>query len=544
MNATTNLAQYKDTFLSEAKDHVAAMNNALLKLEKAPSNPGPVNDLFRAAHTLKSMAAAMQYEKTAALCHAMEDVLDAVKKGRAKPGRCVDLLFTCCDNLESTLKNIREDKGEMDAGQLTERLRVLASDGEAGVPETEEIREEEAVARVQSIEVKVERLDLLMRQVEELLINKMRLERIREDLNNPELSAALDSLARVVREIQYTIMQARLVPIGFVFNRFPRMVRDLAKQQNKEVTLEVEGSDIELDRSVIDEIGESLVHLIRNAVDHGVELPEVRRKSGKQPSAVLRLSARQTKSSALIKVSDDGAGLDLNDIRNAAVKRGILSAEANDEAAVNSIFSGVSTTREVTAVSGRGFGLGIVKNKIESIGGEIRVKSEPHKGTTFTIAIPLTLAIIKSLFVGVGGKTYAIPLVNIERLLIVDQGNIKGMADYEAVVLNEEDIPLARLSDLFGAPRPKLKKQPVVVVWKGREKMGLAVDNFTTTHEIVLKPLSKLVRENRYFSGSTVTGSGEVVLILDVANLILSKRRYESGVTATRSHAERRWAYV
>jgi two-component system chemotaxis sensor kinase CheA len=519
-----DLSKYRDTFLSEGKEHLASMNNTLLKLEKDPSKVSWVNDIFREAHTLKSMAAAMNYDQTAKLCHAIEDVLDAIKKKKIRTDRYVDILFECFDCLESTLKNIKENKEELDVAKLVERLRLLASAGEVQVSEKEESKEESAIPKVESIGVKVERLNLLMNLAEELLINKMRLDKIKEDLRQPELSAAVDGLGRLVSEIQYNVMQSRLVPIEFVFNRFPRMVRDLAKQQKKEINLEIEGGDIELDRSVIDEIGESLVHLIRNAVDHGIEPPEARQRSGKPPSATIRLSAMRTKDFAIIKVFDDGAGLDIEDIRNTAIKRGILSPQAMKEEVIHSIFSGVSTTREVSAVSGRGFGLNIVKNKIESIGGEIRVESEPKKGTTFTIEIPLTLAIIKSLFVRVGDRIYAIPLASIERLVTVVRREIKGMVNYEAIVLSGEDILITRLNELFHTPHPPLEKQPIVIVWKGREKLGLAVDGLMATQEIVIKPLNKLVRENRYFAGSTIIGSGEVVLILDVANLILSKR--------------------
>jgi len=364
-----------------------------------------------------------------------------------------------------------------------------------------------------------------MNLAEELLINKMRLDRAKERLQDTELSAAVDTLERLVTDVQYNVMQSRMVPIGFIFNRFPRMVRDLAKDQKKEVNLEMQGSDIELDRAVIDEIGESLVHLLRNAVDHGIETPEARKKAGKPSLGTISLTASRTKDFAVIEVSDDGEGLDFEAIKNTAAKRRILSLEATKEEVLDSIFSGVSTTREVTAVSGRGFGLNIAKNKIESLGGTIKVASELKLGTTFTIEIPLTLAIIKTLFVEVGGKLYAIPLANVERLIAVNKEDIKGMLNFEAVILNEEDIPITRLDVLFDVPSLALERQPIAIIKRGEEKLGLAVDAFASTQEIVIKPLNRLVRENKYFSGSTIIGSGEAVLILDVANLVLSQRQ-------------------
>lgn len=523
-----DLSKYKDTFLSEAKEHVASMNRSLLKLEKNPKKLELVSDIFREAHTLKSMSAAMEYDKTARLCHTTEDVLDAIRKKKVKLDVCIDLLFESFDTLELNLKEISKNKEELDTDKLMQRLQALLTGTEEVKTRDQRLKDESSVVeKIASIEVKVERLDLLMNLAEELLINKMRLDRIKEDLQNPELTAAVDALGRLVTNIQYNVMQSRMVPISFVFNRFPRMVRDLARSQKKEVNLRMEGADIELDRGVIDEIGESLVHLIRNAVDHGLETPETRKKAGKSPQGTIKLSASRSKGLAVIEVSDDGRGLDVGNIKNTAIKRGIISPGATEEEIMNSIFSGVSTTKQVTAVSGRGFGVSIVKERVESIGGSIKVQSQLKVGTRFSIEIPLTLAIIKSLFVDVGGKLYAIPVVNVVRLVTVNKEDIKGMLNYEAIVLDEEDIPITRLDVLFGAPSLGQEKQPIVIIRKGEEKLGLAVDSFMSTQEIVIKPLNKVVKENKYFAGSTIIGSGEVVLILDVANLMLTKRNGE-----------------
>ncbi len=523
-----DLEKYKDAFLSEAKEHVEAMNNFLLKLEKSPDELELVSDIFREAHTLKSMAATMNYDKTAQLCHAIEDVLDAIRNKKIEIEKCVDILFQSFDHLESSLKEISRGKEELDTRMLVERLKNLTEftgdEPQVASRESPITDESDAVEKITSIEVKVERLDLLMNLAEELLITNMRLDRIKEDLQNAELSAAVDNLGRLIADVQYNVMQARMVPMGFVFNRFPRMVRDLAKLQKKEVSLKIQGGDIELDRSVVDEIGESLVHLLRNAVDHGIETPQERNKSDRPPQGTIKLTATRTKDFAIIEVFDDGAGLDIEEIKESALKRGILSPEPTKEEVIDSVFSGVSTTKEVTEISGRGFGLNIVKEKIESLAGSIQVESEIGKGTKFVIKIPLTLAIIKTLFVEVGGRTYAIPLANIDRLVSVSKEDIKGMLNYEAIVLNEENIPITRLNVLFGTPSLAFERQPIVIVRKEEEKLGLAVDALMTTQEIVLKPLNRLTRENKYFAGFTIIGSGEVVLILDIANLILSKR--------------------
>ena len=518
-----DLSKYKDTFLSEAKEHISSMEKSLLKLEKKPTKTEFLSEIFREAHTLKSMAATMDYNNMTKLCHAIEDVLDALKARKIKPDKCTDVLFECLDTLESSLTELSRDAEELDTHALVQKLQTLITQKESTTDYVDK-SSTSAAAKVESIEVKVERLDLLMNLAEELLINKMRLDSVKEQLQNPELSTTVDTLGRLVSDLQYNVMQSRLVPIGFVFSRFPRMVRDLAKQQKKDVNLEMHGNDIELDRAVIDEIGESLVHLLRNALDHGIETPEVRKKAGKPAQGTIRVTAKRTKSFAIIEVVDDGLGLNLEDIKRTAVENQILSPQATTEELIQSIFFSVSTTKKVTEVSGRGFGLNIVKNKIESLGGSVKVESEPKKGTTFIIEIPLTLAIIKALFIEAGGRTYAIPLASIERLVTVDREHIKGMLNYEAIVLNKEDIPITRLDTLFNVPSLGHQRQPIAIVRKGAEQLGLAVDAFTTTQEIVIKPLNKLVRENRYFSGSTIIGSGEVVLILDVANLMLTKR--------------------
>lgn len=528
MISADDMAQYRDLFLSEAAEHVASMNRGLLALEKNPADRRALDEVFRAAHTLKSMAATMDYEKTAALCHATEDVLDAIKAAKVGPQASADALFASVDTIESSLQAIAEGKGERDTEDLVHRLRaLLTSDEPAETPPPQAASPLEP-EKIRAIEVKVERLDVLMNLAEELLVNRLRLQRCGEILQDSQLSAAVDALDRLVTDLQYNVMQARMVPIGFIFNRFPRMVRDLAKQQDKEIDLQMEGGGIELDRTVTEGIGEALVHLLRNAIDHGVEPPDVRQEAGRSPKATIRLTAKRTRGLAQIEVADDGAGLDLDAIRSAAATRGLVPQAASAEEVTDALFSGVSTARDVTQVSGRGLGLSIAKTKIESLGGSIRVASKPRQGTTFTIEIPLTLAIINALFVEVGGRSYAVPLANIERLVLVDADEVKGMMGYEAVVLSGEELPVTRLDVLFGVPRLPQPRQPILITRRGENRLGLAVDAFGRTQEIVVKPLNRMLKESRYFAGSTIVGSGEAVLILDVNNLALSKRTREA----------------
>lgn len=240
------------------------------------------------------------------------------------------------------------------------------------------------------------------------------------------------------------------------------------------------------------------------------------------------MTATRTKNSAIIQIADDGAGIDFEKTKDRATERGILSAQASEDEVMNTLFSGLSTTDHVTSVSGRGFGLNIVKNRMESLGGTIQVESSRDKGVTFEMELPLTLAVIHALFVEVSDSPYAIPLSSVDRLVTVNKGDIKGMLSSEAVVVDEEDVVLKRLDVLFGAPSRVNDSQAIAIVRKGNEKVGLTVDSFLGTEEIVIKPLTRLLRENKYFSGTTITGSGDVVPILDVETLATAEAAEES----------------
>ncbi|MFH1653128.1 MAG: chemotaxis protein CheA [Pseudomonadota bacterium] len=575
----TEIQEFNDAFLREANEHLESMNDALLKMEKKPGDMNLVYRIFHAAHSFKSMAALMEYRKTETLCHAMEDVLSAVKKKEIKLEQCIDILFESVDKLESTVKNIAKGKKELDASALVNKLRRLAKQDERIADSVERIEDQDVDdmpdselttqnselvhTPISTIEVKVERLDRLMNLAEELLVNKMWMDRIKGDLESPELTSAVNNLDRLVTEIQFDVMQSRLVPIGFVFRRFPRMVRDMAKQQGKRIELQMEGSDIELDRAIIDEIGEAMGHLLRNCIDHGIEKPDERKRAGKPPEAIIKLTALRDRGLAVIEIQDDGRGLDVEEIKRTAIKTGLLTQGASREDVIDTVFHGLSTTKQVTKTSGRGFGLNIVKKKVESLGGVIKIETAEKEGTVFRIEVPLTLAVIKSLFVGVGGKSYAIPVANVVRLVTVKKDEIKGMLENEGIILDGEDIPITRLNVLFktkdndgrtadsaeqhkrvadsveriekdddlSAIRHTLNASenlPMVIVKKGGEMMGLLVDELLSTQEIVIKPLHRLMTEegysNKYFAGSAIIGTGEAILVLDVGNLVLSCR--------------------
>lgn len=526
-----DVSKYKKIFLSDAREDLKTLNDSLLKLEKTPENLQPAEELMRAAHTLKSTAASMEYLQISELAHAMEDVFDArrAKKIQLNP-KLIDLSFKCFDTLEVLLDRIAKDKGEIDTAPLIKKLKLALSraekiaskesgTGEVSDPEGIELAKKSSIIQpIESIKVSTERLDTLMNLAEELLVSKMRLARIPITKNYEDIPPAVDALDRLVSDLQYNVMQARLVPVGEIFNRFPRMVRDLAQKAKKKINFVIEGSDIELDRTIIDQIGEPLVHLLRNAVDHGIE------KKG-----TIKLAAIRERGYASVSVQDDGRGLDLKRIKEAAVRRGIITAlkakDLSQEEITELIYHPhLSVSKTVTRVSGRGVGLNVVRTKVETLGGKVLLASEPNKGCKFTMEFPLTLAIISALLAKVEDEVYAIPLSDVERLVRVEKDQIKSFLDQEVAVVERKDIPLLRLTKLFNIEAheglaPK-RSEMAVLVKKGQALAGLVVDSIISEQEIIVKPLGKFLRVTKGFAGVTILGDGRAVLILDITSLI------------------------
>lgn len=382
------------------------------------------------------------------------------------------------------------------------------------------------VRTVQTVRVDIDRLDTLMNMVGELVIQKTRLEQIGRQQGNSELNEALEQLGRLTWDLQNVVMKVRMVPLEHVFNRFPRMVRDLARELGKKVNFVVEGQETELDRTVIDEIGDPLVHLLRNALDHGLEPPEEREKAGKNPVGTVKLAARYEGNNVIIEVKDDGRGIDIEKVREKIVARGLLSreeaAQLSDEEVLNYLFQpGFSTAEKVTDISGRGVGLDVVKSKIESLSGSIELFSTPGKGTTFQIQLPLTLAIMQALMVQTGNEIYAIPLSYITETTNITPGDIKVVQNQETMILRDHVLPLIRLHEYFEVPEEprSLNEYAVVVVKKGEKKVGLVVDQLLGQQEIVIKSLGNSLPPISALAGATILGNGQVALIIDVPSL-------------------------
>lgn len=616
-----DLSQYRELFFAESHEHLDTLNQYLLELENNPENSAVVDEIFRAAHTLKGMAATMNYSGVAGLAHEMENVLSRLRSGEVSAeGQLIDLLFRCVDALQNMIGSI--ESGGDDVEPPAELTRQLAAYGETKPPERaynscrtylisveiapdclmksarafvvlkqlEEIgkviksdppvreleeenfgrsfrillatgeppsaiaeklnaipevtmtacepadvkdRQEDSPAesragsiflqkRRQTVRVDIERLDRLMNLVGELVISKTRLEQIGRASQLAELSEAVEQFSRVAADLQSVVMQARMVPVEQVFNRFPRMVRGLAKELGKEINFLIEGRETELDRTVIDEIGDPLVHLLRNAVDHGIEKPQERLLAGKPAEGTIRLAARHEGNRVVIEVADDGRGIDPEKIRASAVAKGLISPEEakllDRDAVLDIIFRpGFSTAEEITDISGRGVGMDVVKAKIESLNGSIGLETHPGKGTKFKISLPLTLAIIQALLVRVGREVYAVPLSSVDETIRLE--DIKRVHQQEVVVLRGSVLPVVRVRRLLNVPGEEGEELYAVVVRKGDKRVGLVVDSLIGQQEVVIKSLGKLLAGVPGLAGAAVLGSGEVSLILDVGSL-------------------------
>ncbi len=685
-----DLSQYLEIFIEETKEHLQNLNDQVLILESEPENIDTVNEIFRAAHSLKGMAGTMGFKRMQRLTHDMENVFSEVRNGKLNvDADMVDIVFKCLDAIEGYLSNIIEssDEGTEDNEELINMLNAtLEGKGEDHIVETEQKVEEvsggaqdrkkflnmpvdefvknamseakskgmnvfgttvyiqetcllkaaraflvfkglenkgeiiKSVPSVQDIEdekfgfdfsmfiisekskeeikkiienvseieeaviedydipdnvqeivpstvttekveekvvekkeekkessgnsksskpvvnrsvrVDIEKLDDLMNLVSELIIAKNGLVSVTGEarVQAQTFNEQIEYLERVTTNLHESVMKVRMVPIESVVNRFPRMIRDLSKKLNKDMELIMTGEDTELDRTVIDEIGDPLMHMLRNAADHGLESTIDRLKIGKPKVGTIRLDAYQDGNNVTIEVSDDGAGVDVEKIKRKAVEKGTITEEQaefmSDKEAVDLLFApAFSTAEKISDVSGRGVGLDVVKNKIEGLGGDVEVVTKLGEGTKFIVRLPLTLAIIQALMVNVADEMYALPLnsvVTIEEILPED---IKYVQTKEVINLRGTVIPLVRLNEVLDI-EPIEKDEDddegiiVVIVKKGDRQAGLVIDKLLGQQEIVIKPLGKYIRVPKMISGATILGNGEVALIIDSNTLV------------------------
>ncbi|MGP4059847.1 chemotaxis protein CheW [Halobacillus sp. H74] len=672
--------QYLEVFIDESKEHLQAINDHLLVLEKNPQDITIVNEIFRSAHTLKGMSATMGYQDLSNLTHKMENVLDAVRNEKVSVDENIlDVVFDSVDDLEAMVMDIAEggtgernvekvvqllhsiENGEIsttstnpsaetidvrqmasnelqideftsavleqssEQGQNNFRVEValredcllkaarvymvfeileqcgeviqsqptveqleneefdtsftvLLITGESaeeiqnrinkvseidrvqvGVFETSsrvetgreaetESAEQTAISKTETkadvqkqnsgeketkqvanktIRINIDRLDVLMNLFEELVIDRGRLEQISNELKHSELQETVERMTRISGDLQSIILNMRMVPVEQVFNRFPRMVRQLSRDLNKKIDLSVVGAETELDRTVIDEIGDPLVHLIRNALDHGIESPDVRESKGKSPTGKLELKAYHSGNHVFIEISDDGGGINRDKVEQKAITNNVVTEEQAYNMTDSQVFelimeSGFSTADTISDVSGRGVGLDVVKNTIESLGGNISIDSVPDEGSVFSIQLPLTLSIISVMLVEVQKEKYAVPLSSIIETAIVKKEEIMHAHNKKVIDFRGKVVPLAFLKDILDVPETLEEDDyySVVIVRKGDKMAALVVNSFIGQQEVVLKSLGDYLSGVFAISGATILGDGQVALILDSNALI------------------------
>lgn len=430
------------------------------------------------------------------------------------------------------------EEGEVDGEKALGR--------EEDLPVLPEVKAEEAVvgserkavspSAAETLRVPSEKLDRLVNLVGEMVILQAQLmatsKRVADDF--PDLQSTVEGMERLGAELRDIVLNIRMMPVGATFGKYHRLVRDLAKELKKEVELEIEGADTELDKTVLDQLGDPLVHLLRNSLDHGLETPEEREKRGKSRKGRICLTASHCGDRVVIGISDDGRGLDTERIRNKAVERGVISAEVRlgDEEIQQLIFApGFSTAQQVTGISGRGVGMDVVKKKIELLGGEVKLESVFGRGTTILLSLPLTLAIIEGLMVEVDGDRVIVPLAIVTETIELTrkrrlEHNSRNMVDVRGHL-----VPYLRLRDLFGFRDNEAELERVVIVEQGGQRLGLVVDKVIGNHQTVIKSLGRLCRDVTHFSGATILGDGTVALVLDVPGLIRSNRGQIQGNT-------------
>lgn len=660
--------RYMELFAEESKEHIQVLNDNLLELESNKGNIESINEIFRAAHTLKGMAGSLGFNVIAEITHSMENVLDEVRNQRKEiTVDLIDILLECTDTLEIMVENVIDmgQEGTIDVRDLLDKLSSSATNSQEhgvdrshnaatkldqyqtsiinvgiqqgltpywitivlqptcllkaarayivfqkledlgeiikSVPQVQDIEEEkfedtfkvliitqhsqddiksdlESISELRSVDIQkldiksinnknidtdnhspiqgkeqnnrlsnnqhrasstntnrqirgirvdTERLDYLMNLVSELITIKNTMEGIVGYDDKPGMVESMEYLTRITNELHDAVMNVRMVPIDMVFNRFPRIVRDLAKNTQKKVNLNVIGSDTEIDRTIVDEIGDPLIHLLRNAIDHGIELPYDRIQMGKDSTGTVDLIAYHDGNNVVIEIRDDGRGIDFKNIINTAVNKGLISEDKVESLMEKEILDlmfqpGFSTAQSVSDISGRGVGMDVVKTKIESLGGVIDVETKVGMGSRFIIRLPLTLSIIQALLVEVSDEIFAIPLNSIQEIIDIPLGEVNYLRGQEVIPYRGSLIPLILLDEELNIGKEEHQKDimTVVVIKKGEKQSALSIGNLLGQQEIVIKSLGKYLSDIKVISGATILGDGRVALILDINRLV------------------------
>ncbi|GFE57273.1 chemotaxis protein CheA [Geobacter sp. AOG1] len=541
-----DMSPYRDLFISESREHLRAVSELIVKVEQEAGSRKDMDALFRAAHSLKGMAASMGYGEIAELSHRIEDLMDRVRKEELVfDAGIADLLLEGADLLEVMITDVaNEVQAVRDIGDLVQRLVAYRpATGTAGTADGGDVAggapsDRQSPADLlhgepdrhgdasQTVRVRTEVLDHLINITGELITNKHRLMTVGKELASQPLDEATVELSRLLRDLHTEVLLVRLIPFSTIADRFPRVVRDLAKKVGKEVVFEVDGKGIELDRGILEGLSDPLTHILRNAVDHGLELPDERRACGKPLHGRIRLAARREKDQVVVVVEDDGRGMDPALLIASAIEKRLVSPEAGRlmsarEAFMLTCIPGFSTAREVTDVSGRGVGMDAVRSTIQTLGGNLTIESELGKGSRFILRLPLTIAIINVLLVRLARVALAIPITSVQRTVELRRDLIYSRGKQKVFDFDGEALPLLSLNRILGLPHSHAGELLPLFVseLKGR-RVGLVVDEFIGQQEIFVKPLGRPLASMKGLGGGAVLGNGEVVFILDVANVL------------------------
>jgi two-component system chemotaxis sensor kinase CheA len=530
------MSQYHDLFLTETREHLRKLSELTLILEADHEDKTTIDSLFRSAHSVKGMAASMGFDAAAKVAHKLEDLMDRVRKGVKADAGLFDLLLAG----ESILSKIVDDiagggNGNLNTEEILNKISTYQDkvSSEVQSPGTQETHFAEKPALLpggesfqqQTIKVKTSVLDRFLATTGELITVKHRLTTIARNSRNHDFSDALLALEKHLRELHDQVMGIRLMPLSVITERFPRVVRDLARSSGKEITLSIKGAEIELDRSILDLIGDPLFHLLRNSVDHGIETPQERAEKGKTGAGRISVSVSREKDQVEIRIEDDGRGMDSEKIAEAAVVKGFISKEkvtalSDDEKLLLICHPGFSTAKKVTGISGRGVGMDVVKTAIQSMGGSLSILTETGRGSSFILRLPLTIAIINVLLVKIGKFTLAIPLTVVNRTMELKREELATVDDQAIFFLNDETMPIIPLGQMLNINSDEQKRETLqlfIADIKG-QKTALQVDQLLGNQEIFVKPLPRPLSALKGINGATVMGSGEIVFILDILN--------------------------
>jgi two-component system chemotaxis sensor kinase CheA len=581
-------------FLVEVGEILDQLGEQMVALEHAPTDRECLNAVFRGFHTIKGGAGFLDFTPMVAICHAVEDRLNAARTGVAPldaeafdgAQQSLDLLTDMLHSVsaglaptpapDALLASLRagacaqtqvmaapsaaigafasggDDIDDLDFEALLDSLH-----GAGGIP-GEAAPAPAVVAPVQAttpvparsaaaapaepaevtVRVDVRRLDAMVNLVGELVLARNRLKTIRPRLRDDDLDRAVSSLDVATSRLQSAVMTARMQPVGRVFARFPKLARDVARQLKKNVDLEVVGAETELDRNLVEALADPLVHLVRNAIDHGIEMPQARTRAGKPEQGRVRLSAQQEGDHVAIEVRDDGNGIDPEKVRRKAIDKGLIDAEAaarlSGEECLQLIFlPGFSTRDEVSDLSGRGVGMDVVQSRIRELSGFVQIHSEPGVGSRFAIRVPLTLAILPTLLVEIDDDVYALPLVRVVEVLAYQTGNTLVIDGQQVLDLRQEPLPLLDLREWLGLAPVTLAEATCVVLQSGEQRFCLIVDRVRGREEVVIKALPPTLRGLPGYAGASLVGDGRMTLILDVDALLRTGLR--ESVTGSRS---------